>query len=364
MVAQSRFFKVYLMPAAVLQSVIVGGGYGTGREVTEFISGAGPMGGLAAIALVFAIWAVLIALSFELARMAAAYDYRTFLKGIIGQGWLIYETLAIVTLLLVLAVVLSASSKLMQDTLGVAKGLSVAIIIGFVGFVAYAGRAWVEKLLSVWAIAVSLFLLTVFLLVWLNADSHALLQSGDALTGRNWVVGGATFAFYNIALVPILLYTITEIRTRSEAFLSGVIAAFAGILPAIVMHLTFVPSFPDVLDQALPLYSVVSELDLPGLSLVYFLVLQGTIVLTAVGALQGVIERLDAWLSSKSKPMLSAWQRGALASLTLVISAILSTFGVINLVASGYGTVAWGFLLIYVVPVLTLGLWRVIAHRN
>ena len=38
--------RVFLIPSAVFLSVVFGGSYGSGREVVEFISKNGPMGGL------------------------------------------------------------------------------------------------------------------------------------------------------------------------------------------------------------------------------------------------------------------------------------------------------------------------------
>ena len=58
-----------LMPAAVFQSVIVGGAYGTGREVAEFISRFGPWGGLGVLALAALGFGLVLAVSFELARL-------------------------------------------------------------------------------------------------------------------------------------------------------------------------------------------------------------------------------------------------------------------------------------------------------
>jgi len=41
-----NWIRTWILPGAVFQSVLVGGGYGTGREVVEFISRFGPMGEL------------------------------------------------------------------------------------------------------------------------------------------------------------------------------------------------------------------------------------------------------------------------------------------------------------------------------
>ena len=45
-----RFLRVYVVPGAVFQSVMVGGGYGTGREIVEYFTTFGSLGGLLGIA--------------------------------------------------------------------------------------------------------------------------------------------------------------------------------------------------------------------------------------------------------------------------------------------------------------------------
>ena len=40
------FFRKYLLPGFVFQSIVIGGGYGTGRELVEFFLKFGPLGGL------------------------------------------------------------------------------------------------------------------------------------------------------------------------------------------------------------------------------------------------------------------------------------------------------------------------------
>ena len=41
----STFFQKYLLPGFIFQSLIIGGGYGTGRELVEFFLTAGPVAG-------------------------------------------------------------------------------------------------------------------------------------------------------------------------------------------------------------------------------------------------------------------------------------------------------------------------------
>ncbi|MEQ9586693.1 MAG: hypothetical protein RJS97_01780 [Parvibaculaceae bacterium] len=360
-----RFFRVYLMPAAVLQSVIVGGGYGTGREVVEFVTSAGPRGGLAAIALVFVIWAVLISLSFELARMMKTYNYRHFLKGLIGPAWVIYEALAIITLLLVLAVIISASTQLMLDVAGIPKIYGVIGVICTIAWLMRYGVSAVNSLLSAWAGLVSISLLLLFCIVCSQATWDILSPLSSEYIGANWASKAGTFALYNVALIPVLLYTLTAIRTRNEAIISGIVAAGAGVFPAIIMHFLFMSDFPNILNEPLPLYTIIDKFGSRTIVIAYFIILLGTILFTAVGALEGVAERIEGWMKEQKKAS-SFGPRGRLilGGAMLATSAALSNFGVIDLIAKGYGTAAWGFFAVYVIPVLTIGLWRVFNFRS
>lgn len=359
----ARFIRIYLMPAAVYQSVIVGGGYGTGREVVEFISSYGAIGGLAGIAIITLCMFIVLAATFESARVFKSYDYRHFFKHLIGRGWVLYEILFMILLLIVLAIVLSAASTLILDMIGIPKAVTVLGIIAIVTWVIHFGADFVERLLSAWAVLVSLFLVTILVL---TASSHG-DAIGQALASggmkRGWWLSAGQFALYNLSIVPVLLYAVADIQTRKEAVISGAIAALGGTWPAFAMHMTFLGNSPDVLTEALPMFRIVGELALPGLMAIYVVILLGTIVQTAIGALQGLGDRLDGWLEDTRGTSLGSRGRAIMGASALVISSILSMFGVIKLVANGYGTLAWGFLVVYILPLLTIGLWKLSNGR-
>jgi len=44
-ITRSPFFLKYLLPGIVFQSVVIAGGYSTGREIVEFFLNFGPGGG-------------------------------------------------------------------------------------------------------------------------------------------------------------------------------------------------------------------------------------------------------------------------------------------------------------------------------
>ncbi len=118
----SRFFRVYIVPGAVFQSVMVGGGYGTGREIVEYFTSYGALGGLLGLGIAFASLALVLALTFEFSRLFRVYDYRNFFKRLLGRGWVTFEVLIILQFLLVLAVLASAAGNILSDNFGMPYG--------------------------------------------------------------------------------------------------------------------------------------------------------------------------------------------------------------------------------------------------
>ena len=71
----SNTFKKYFVPGIIFQSVVIAGGYGTGRELVEFFLNFGTLGGfIAMIAISGVIWSAVCAATFEFARVFKAYD--------------------------------------------------------------------------------------------------------------------------------------------------------------------------------------------------------------------------------------------------------------------------------------------------
>ena len=83
----------------------------------------------------------------------------------------------------------------------------------------------------------------------------------------------------------------------------------------------------------------------------------GTLIETGTGMIHAVNERLASFYKDRSSEMPSAL-RPAVAIGLLLIGTALSSFGLTGLIARGYGTLTWLFILIYVIPVLTLGVWK------
>jgi uncharacterized membrane protein YkvI len=360
----SRFVRVYLVPGAVFQSVVVAGGYGTGRELVEYFTRYGPTGGLLGMAVTVVCWAVVLGATFEFARLFGAYDYRTFFRALIGRGWVAFEVLFILMFLLVLAVVGSAAGEILRESFGVPVGVGLVLMLALVATLAFFGRDVVTRSLAFWTVALYGVFLAYFVasLVRFGPEIAAGLAAGEV--GSGWAASGFTYAMYNLAIVPAVLFAVRSIETRREALGAGAFAAVICIIPALLFHITFVAGYPGIVEQTLPVYAVIAELGLGPLLVLYVVGLFGTFIETGAGFIQGINERIDAYLLESRGVALGKPARAGVAVLGVTASLSLGTFGLIALIARGYGTIAWGFFAVYVVPIVTIGLYRISTHRK
>lgn len=353
-----RLIRIYLIPGAVLQSVMIGGGYGTGREVVEYFTNYGTLGGVLAIGTTAVSIAVVFALSLEISRVYRVYDYRNFFKVLLGRFWFVYEVLAAMLFMLVIAVIGSAAGQILQSELGIPAYLGMVIMLFAVVFLTFYGRNLVMLVLAYW----SLFLYSVFI-VYLIAVF--LLFSDDfssqMLTVEpGWFKSGMQYSFYNVTAVPVILYAARAIETRREALAAGIMGALIAIIPALMLHVSFITQFPAILDAELPIYDVFVRLDLGWLKFLYLIMLFGTFIETGAGNIQGFVERLDGWWTERTGHGLSQRIHGVVAAVLVMMAGTLAQVGIVALISEGYGTIAWGFMMVYILPLLTIGVWKLI----
>jgi uncharacterized membrane protein YkvI len=92
-------------------------------------------------------------------------------------------------------------------------------------------------------------------------------------------------------------------------------------------------------------------------------VLFGTLIETGTGLIHAVNERIASVYRERKQPMPGVL-RPAVAAGLLIAGALLAQVGLITLIAKGYGTLTWLFLIIFVVPVLTWGIVKIRARSR
>jgi uncharacterized membrane protein YkvI len=360
-VITSPVFRKYFLPGFVFQSVVIAGGYGTGRELAEFFLTYGPLGGLLAMLLVSTvIWSAVCAASFAFSRAFHSYDYRSFFKHLLGRGWFLYEIAYFAQLLLVLAVIAAAAGAILEETFGLPYAVGVIGIMAAVGFLTFRGTVLIEGFLARWSFVLYGLYLLFFGWCFVRFGGDIVANFRAESPGVAWVTGGVRYAAYNLAIIPPILFSIRHIETRREAIIAGLLAGPIAILPGFLFYVSMVSQYPQVLGEAVPANFLLQILGSRAFQLSYQIVLFGTLIETGTGMIHGVNERI-AGVYEERQTHMPAYLRPAIALGLLITGAALARFGLIGLIAKGYGTMTWFFLAVFVVPILTIGIWKLVA---
>jgi len=344
-------------------AVMVGGGYSTGREIVEFFISKGPATGLVGMAMTGLLMACVAVIAFELARKYQTFDYRTFTTLLLGRSAPLFELGYFALLLLVLSVITAAASTLGARLIGSPPLVNSILFICAVGWLAFYGSDVIELVISAWA---TLFLCTYGLMVVV-----VLAKSGGHLSAtlasrpincQEAALAALTYSGYNIVVMPICIYVARNFRCRSEALISGALVGPLILLPGFTLSIALAAFYPAVLSAPIPVSLVVTALNVPGLAVAVQLVILTALLKSAVGLLHGLNERVARALRDQGGVM-PQWMRAGAALIAMIVAVFLSaSFGIINLIKHGYRFSSYFFLAIFLLPLMTRGLWLAIGR--
>jgi uncharacterized membrane protein YkvI len=353
------FFQRYLLPGFVFQAAVIGGGYATGRELVEFFLPAGPLGGLLGMVVSMAVWSAVLAVSFELARAARAYDYRSFSRLLLGPAWFLFEIAYFLLIVIIFAVMGAAAGEIAHSLFGLPRLAGTLLMIAGVALVLFYPTAAIEKFL---AVSVGYLYLVYFVFV-----TWSLFAFGDRVEaalaaeplGRRWFMAGVTYAGYNVATIPAVLFCIRHLTSRREAVTAGLLAGPLGMLPGFAFYVAMVGYYQEIGSAALPSAFLLAKLGAPWFEWAFQFGVLLTLVDTGVPILHAINERVATVYEERGLVMPRAL-RPAIALAVMLLSVFAaSAVGLVGLIAKGYGLLTYAFIALLVVPVLTIGLWRI-----
>lgn len=305
-----------------------------------------------------------MAVAFELSRVTHSYDYRTFFKQLLGPAWFIYEILFLALALLVLAVLGAASGELVSNHLGAPPVIGTVVLMALIGLLVFWGTSVIEKALAGWS-----FLLyavyAVLIVAYLSKFGHKLpeIYAADDLSGP-WLLSTVRYTGYSLTVVTLILFCVRHMESRRDAIIAGMFAGPIGMIPAILFLLGMSASYPEILEVPVPADFMMMQLDFGWLSAIFYLVVFGTFVETGAALIHSMNERIDHVYVEKSMTM-PRWLRPLVAMIVLFVAVVLADrVGIIDLVAKGYGSLTWAFLLVMFVPLMTVGVWRIFLAKE
>ena len=356
---QSPTFKKYFVPGIIFQSVVIAGGYGTGRELVEFFLNFGVVGGFIAMVVISTlVWSVVCAATFEFSRVFKAYDYRTFFSKLLGKAWWLYEACYFVLLLIVLAVIASSAGTILFELFGLPYFVGVIGMMAGVGALVFLGNEAIEKFLSYWSFVLYAVYIIFLVMTFAKFGNNITANFAQGTIEKGWASGGFKYAFYNLGIIPAVLFSVRHIETRKEAIGAGILAGVIGIIPGILLLVAMIAFYPGMLDVAIPTNYILTALNMPLLQIAFQITLFGTLIETGTGFIFAVTNRIDSVYIEKEQTTPS-WINPTLTIVLLIAGVFIAKFGLVGLISKGYGTITWGFFIFYVIPVLTIGIWKI-----
>jgi uncharacterized membrane protein YkvI len=357
-VASSRFQR-FLLPGLGFKAVVIGGGYATGRELAEFFLPSGPWGGIAAMGLATVIWSGVCVATFLFARASGARDYLAFVRALLGPGWVAFEVAYVLFVVLILAVFGAAAGAIAAATLGLPTLAGTLALMTAIALVTAYGTPSVERLFTY----VSFLLYGVYVLFVLLALTHFGGRILQAFAVRaplhGWVVGGVTYASYNIVGAIVILPVLRHLTSARDAVIAGIIAGPLAMLPAVMFFTCMMAYFPQISAATLPSDFLLQRLDLPAFRYLFQLMIFAALLESGTGAVHALNERIaNAWRRRRGA-QLGRRARLTIAFVTLAVCMLLAErFGLVTLIARGYRLLAAVFLVVYVLPLVTVGISR------
>lgn len=359
---EGRYAK-WLLPGVLFQSTLIGGGYASGREIVEF-GGRFGMNGLWSILVILLGFALLCALAFEFCRVTRSYDYGTFIRGLLGPVWWLFDVLFIVMAVLVIAIVSAATGEVAQDTVGLPYLPAVAVVIAAVGALILGGGHIIEQFKSYGTVLLYgafIFFAAVVLANNWDGLQQTLNQGGSEGSIGEALFSGGQYVSYNLVILPAVFFALYRQTRRTETLTSGLIAGVLATFPFLLTFLGILAFFPDqeVLDAEVPWLAMLGDTGGTALVAFYAFVVVWTLVETATGLIHAIMDRINAALRAADRSTLSSAQSAGLTVVVLIAAVALARIGIIDLIAQGYGMMAYGFFALFALPLLTIGVWKI-----
>ena len=361
----STWFQRFLLPGFAFKAVVIGGGYATGRELAEYFLPSGPWGGLAAILLSTILFSVVCALTFLFARAVGAQDYRTFFKELLGPAWFVFEAAYILFIILILAVYGAAAGAIGAAVFGVPEVWGTLALAAAIVAVVTFGNASVERMF----VYVSYLLYAVYLLFIVLAFTKfgGRIADGFAQGGSaaGWLAGGTVYAGYNLIGAVVILPVVRHLTSNRDAIIAGAIAGPLAMIPAAMFFTAMIAFYPAIASETLPSDFLLQQMQLPLFHLLFQLMIFSALLESGASSVHAINERISQALLTRRGKSLSNRAR-LLIALALLVGCmfVAQQFGLVALIANGYRALGYILIAVYVLPLLTIGVWRLVRNRS
>lgn len=356
------------LPAAVGVAAVwfgshAGGGFATGRQEVEFFVQFGWhsiwIGLLSMLIMGIAIYNGL-----ELARIHKIYDYKNLFKKLYAPYNkmlpTLWDVLYLYAVLLGSGVAIAGASELLYQKLHIPYGIAVIIIGTILLLFTIFGTGLVRSAST----AMSVFIISALVIVTIlgisfgigSANLSKLVGAKTTTAGFGKILWMALLygSFQSVLIAPIVSVSET-LKTRKNCLRAALYGFLVNGTMLILVCIMLLGFFPDVVTEELPVYFVTTQLEHPWLNTLYSLILFFALISTGVGLIFGAVKRFETvWIRESGIFKGVRIKRITICFICLIISAGISLFGLIAIVAVGYGSLGYAAILLNIIPLLII----------
>jgi uncharacterized membrane protein YkvI len=362
--APSRF-KRWLLPGLGVRAVVIGGGYATGRELAEFFLSKGPWGGLYAILFATLLFSIFCSLTFVAARHFQTFDYRSFFKQLLGPAWPLFELAYLLFVVLILAVYGAAAGAIGNAVFGAPLWVGTALLAVCIAAIVAFGNKAVERLFrDVSYLLYGVYALFIVLALW---KFGALVPGGFEAYPQTsgWAIAGITYFGYNIVGAVVILPVLRHLTSDRDAVIAGTIAGPLTMVPALLFFIPMVAFYPQVQSATLPSDFMLQRIGILAFHLLFQLMIFSALLESGTSSVHAINERIDHAWKARTGKSLTHRQRLTIALVVIVLCMFLaSRFGLVALIATGYRALSYVLLATFILPLITVGVWKLSRGRN
>ncbi|RXD04830.1 hypothetical protein EQZ23_06690 [Sphingomonas sp. UV9] len=367
MIEQRRrhLFNRFFLPGFAFKAVVIGGGYATGRELATFFVPAGPMGGIYGILLATVIWSGLCVLTFLFARQTASLDYRAFFQHLLGPGWLLFEIAFLLALVVILAVFAAAAGSIGSALFDAPHVVgSLALVLGIALFAAFGNKAveWLFKYVTYFLYATYLIFAC---LTFTRYGDRIMSSFANAPAASGWMAGGTTYAAYNVIGAIVILPVTRHLTSRRDAVIAGALCGPLAMLPALVFFLCMMAFYPAIGSVELPSDYILARLDAPAFRMIFQAMIFAALLESGVGSAHAINERIiHVYHRHFDRPFTVVQRLGVTLTVLFGAAIVADRVGLVTLIAQGYTWLAYTFIAVYALPLVTYGAWCILKHHR
>ena len=345
-----------ILPGIILQSVLVGGGFATGREIVEYGAKFGSYGWISGVFIFFG-FTIMSILSFEACRTWKTFDYKSLLKRLTGKGWILFELIYIPLALITIAVMASAAGEILNETLNIDVWLGISTIIVLVAILNFQSDSTIANMKTIGTFLLIAAYTYFGITVWFDRSDEVIHVFSSNTHPENvslltvaWT--GILYVGYNLGVYPASFFVVKGLSSKRDSIIAGISSGLLMSVPWFLTYIAILGFYPDpnILQAPVPWLRMLEPYSLFYVGL-FGLVVGWTLVETATGVIHAFLGRLENDLKEKNF-RLKRIHRMGIAMLALLAAMALSSVGIINLIARGYLAMAYGMILVFAVPLL------------